>query len=87
MKSYQPSNGTEGMIFCEEWCEKCIHDRPETEHYCLILSRSYMFDIDDPEYPKEWIYKDGIPCCTKFAEHWPKRKRKPKENVDQLRLL
>ena len=68
---YRPSNGTEGGSFMCDWCCKCERDRKYQEDEdkgepCDILSRTFVFDIDDPEYPVEWIYKDGQPTCTAF---------------------
>ena len=73
-KPYRPSNGTEGMYFIAEFCEQCIHEKwmhtqCEGDKKCDILSRSLIYDLDDPEYPEEWIYKDGKPICTEH-QHW-----------------
>ena len=66
---YRPSNGTEGEIFAEEWCDNCIYDDAENERYCPIFNASMAYLIDDPKYPREWIYdENGEPMCTKF-EH------------------
>lgn len=67
MKKYQPSNGTEGMYFIEEYCMNCIHchPHPEKQPQCDILCRTLMYDINDPEYPNEWIYNSlNEPMCT-----------------------
>jgi len=64
-KPYRPSNGTEGEIFMEKWCERCMLDTEDNP--CEILTSTLAFEIDDPEYPKEWRYDfDGRPMCTKF---------------------
>lgn len=65
---YRPSNGTEGIGFYENWCERCRHDRPDDEDGgCRILCRTLMFNVDEPGYPDEWIYDDtGNPTCTAF---------------------
>lgn len=65
-RPYRPSNGTEGELFCEEWCYLCIH-----EVECEILTRTFIHDINDPEYPKEWIQDDDGPQCTAFEEAPP----------------
>lgn len=64
---YRPSNGTEGMIFMEEWCDNCLN-QPESsdDGECEILGRTLIYGINEPEYPTEWIYKDGIPTCTAY---------------------
>jgi len=65
-KPYRPSNGTEGDMFQKKFCEKCVYDDYENGP-CDILGDSMAFDLDDKEYPKEWIHdKNGCPTCTKF---------------------
>lgn len=68
---YYPSNGTEGMIFCEEFCFQCLHcdPDPEGEKQCMILCRTLVHGPNDPEYPKEWTYtEDGHPTCTNHVK-------------------
>lgn len=72
--SYQPSNGTEGMIFMENHCFQCIHEKfshtqCHEDKKCDIMSRTMLHDPGDDEYPEEWIYLDGKPTCTKY-QHW-----------------
>ena len=70
-KPYRPSSGTEGMAFDELWCSTCARDAEwrETENNpCPILSNTFIYNIDDLNYPKEWVYNhDGKPCCTAFT--------------------
>lgn len=74
--SFYPSNGTEGMIFIDAFCEQCIHERwlhrqdqDRDEDKCDILSRTMIYKPGDPEYPEEWIYNDeGWPVCTKWQK-------------------
>lgn len=65
-KPFMPSNGTDGMIFCSEFCDNCIHQHPDAdnERQCTdILLKSLI-----GEQPKEWIYdKLGQPTCTAFV--------------------
>jgi hypothetical protein len=79
IRPYRPSNGTEGEIFMEQWCERCQHDDQEFEEYCPIVADTMAFDIGDKDYPKEWIYKPGtdIPICTNF-----KLETRPKVRID-----
>ena len=65
IKKYRPSNGTEGIYFMEKFCDKCYYDRNSD---CEILARTLIFDVNDPEYPKEWTYKNNSPVCTKFKD-------------------
>lgn len=69
---YRPSNGTEGFCFMEDFCWRCKRDAKyrETdngEDGCPILADTFVYETDDPKYPKEWIYNErGFPCCTAF---------------------
>lgn len=73
---YQPSNGTEGEYFMEEFCYQCIHERwihrqkeDRDEDKCTIINLSMSYDRNDPEYPKEWTYDAaGKPTCTKWVK-------------------
>lgn len=67
MKPYRPSNGTEGMGFIENWCENCVHEADEDKP-CQILGRTMAFQIDDPQYPKEWVETESGPKCTAYRE-------------------
>ena len=68
-QKYQPSNGTEGAMFMEEFCFRCKHDNFDEktgEGGCPILAASFL-DIGNPAYPPEWQYgNDGYPVCTAF---------------------
>ena len=64
---YRPSNGTEGMIFMDKFCDQCVYDLSEN---CDILADTFCYDVDDPEYPEEWICDEDLqnPRCTKFLK-------------------
>jgi hypothetical protein len=65
-KPYRPPNGEDGMIFMETFCDRCSKD---ITNACTILFGSLSYDIDDPEYPKEWVYDaDRNPTCTAFEK-------------------
>lgn len=70
-QKYRPSNGTEGCAFEAAWCADCKKEQPyrdtgEPSDGCHILANAYAFDIDDEQYPKEWV-EDGLgPRCTAF---------------------
>lgn len=79
VKLYQPSNGIEGECFINEWCGHCAKDKSMSEgkdydecnddEICKIIAATMAYDIDDSEYPKEWIYNEyGHPCCTAFVQ-------------------
>lgn len=62
---YRPSNGTEGDCFMAQFCNNCVRDmNPDSP--CRILTDTFIYSIDDPEYPKEWIEDDDGARCTAF---------------------
>ena len=68
---YRPSNGTEGAIFQERFCDNCAHDTYNLEtgegNSCDILMRTMIHGVDEPEYPEEWQQEPGEePKCTAF---------------------
>lgn len=71
MERYRPSNGTEGAFFIEAWCCKCERDRNQD---CPIVAATFVYDVDDPEYPSEWCYDETAdplaaePKCTAFVQ-------------------
>jgi hypothetical protein len=72
-KSYRPSNSTEGEMFMEDFCYQCVHDWEYQQTMetggCEILAKTMAFNIDDEEYPKEWVRDNkGYPKCTKFKK-------------------
>lgn len=70
-KKYRPSNGTEGEYFMSEFCYQCIHENPNPHcnPKCDIITATMCFDVNEPEYPKEWIYDaNNQPTCTKFKK-------------------
>lgn len=72
-EAYRPSNGDEGEWFMSKWCERCTRDAanradPDSGEGCRIIVYTMAYDVDEPEYPKEWVIKDGAPCCTAFDE-------------------
>ena len=66
-KPYRPSNFTEGEIFRESYCTHCFRNEPEKGGGCDIAVETFWLAVDDPKYPKEWVYgDDGQPTCTAF---------------------
>lgn len=73
-EKYRPSNGTEGDCFIGEFCCHCArseHLQPgATERDpagCPILDLTFQHDIEDPDYPKEWIIDESGARCTAFV--------------------
>ena len=66
-KLYRPSNGSEGEMFRDRWCDHCTKDDYDNEVYCPILSSSMCFETSDKNYPRELKHDEkGQPCCTAF---------------------
>jgi len=75
---YRPSNGTEGMIFMERFCNHCTEDQTT----CAVLTNAVLFNIGEKDYPPEWKYDgDGRPTCTAFCA----RRSATEEEPDQDR--
>ena len=77
-EKWRPSNGTEGDYFFSRWCCQCERDKSlssdkdfddcDEGERCEIINRTFLHDVDHPEYPVEWQYgKDGQPCCIAFC--------------------
>ncbi len=72
-KPYLPSNGTEGMNFMAEFCNKCYKTSG-----CTILVKSLC-----GYQPKQWIYNPK-PTCTSFNPERPKAKKKQPQGMKSL---
>lgn len=64
-EKYRPSNGTEGDWFMSQFCDRCAKDTEASP--CPIIAATMALDVDDPDYPEEWIEDDSGPRCTAFA--------------------
>ena len=70
-ESFMPSNGTEGMIFNEAFCENCIHEKfIHTQKYgdkqCGVLDRVFL-NAPDPQ--PEWVFnEEGWPICKDWIK-------------------
>ena len=87
IEKYQPSNGSEGCSFTEEFCDQCefgVDNQP-----CGILFRSMAFDIEDNQYPSEWVYETttGKAECTVFRRHDPRPKERGRRDYLDKRQL
>jgi len=66
-EKYRPANGTEGEIFIDRQCSQCQKNMDGTK-LCDIIADTMLFNVDEDEYPSEWVYgADGQPCCTAFV--------------------
>jgi hypothetical protein len=64
VEKYRPSNGTEGECFMAEWCDRCAKDAKPLS--CSIITDTMAYDVDDAEYPSEWVWDGKTPRCTAF---------------------
>ena len=74
MTPYRPSNGTEGMIFQETYCEHCAKYRGGK---CAILERTMFYNLGDQRRP----------FCAAFLEKTEQKKmrmqsRRRKQHAD-----
>ena len=71
---FRPSNGTEGMIWMEEFCYCCIHEKwshtqDNNDQKCDIMSRSILYEKKEEGYPTEWVFDpEGWPVCTDWKK-------------------
>lgn len=87
---YKPSNGTEGMMFQSEWCEKCWKDRhaeDDPTKGCQILLRTMMYDSRHPHYPGEWRRdpETDEPICTAFLSYEEHENRCKKRGIQRYK--
>ncbi|WP_043619396.1 hypothetical protein [Chromobacterium violaceum] len=79
MASSGLASGLAGEWFISEWCAHCERDKCQNgsvpmddcgpDDLCQILGRTMFLDVDDPDYPREWIDDPEIgPRCTAFIE-------------------
>lgn len=100
-KPFRPANGTEGEMFMEAFCYQCIHERwthrmkeDRDEDKCDTMSRSILYDLEDKEYPNEWVFNsEGWPVCTRWKKFdWgsgddPREPPPPPPPEDPMQLL
>jgi hypothetical protein len=72
-RPYRPYCGTEGVDFENAVCAACahyIHDERTGVDDCGlgILTASFVFPIDHPEYPTEWQQDERSAFCTAREE-------------------
>lgn len=64
---WRPANGSEGDWFESRFCDHCAKPQLVNGTWdCPIQTNAFFFDLDDPEYPPEWIMENGAPRCTAF---------------------
>ena len=86
MKPYLPSNGTEGAVWTEEWCDNCTRRAldPGAKTQCTHELRALMGEDNE-----KWYYIDGIPTCLAFRSRKDRKRYPTKRTVDknQVRMF
>ena len=65
------SNGTEGVMYQEKWCERCVHD---IDHDCAVWTLQLLHNYNAVATPAHPIHtlipRDGIGNgeCRMFVE-------------------
>lgn len=82
-KPYLPSNGTEGMIWAETWCDNCSRRAldPGAKTQCVHEIRALS-----GENNKRWYYVDGVPTCVAFRDRSIRKKRFKKPDKRQMEM-
>lgn len=80
IKTYMPSNGSEGILFSVAFCDRCQfgamrNDTKPDQEDCDI-----ELDALIGNQPKEWVYYQGSPVCLCFEEK--KHKGRPHEDYE-----
>ena len=80
---YLPSNGTEGGLWTEQWCDRCSRRAldPDAKTQCVHELRAMMGEDNN-----RWYYIDGVPTCTAFRDKKLKKRVTGKPDKDQLQL-
>lgn len=70
-RKYCPSNGSDGDWFEDKFCMNCIHTNldPAKKPQCQIWCAAVCHHVNEPGFPKEWIYDDNNqPTCTAWVK-------------------
>lgn len=49
------SNGTEGDMYTEQWCGRCVHDLPD--HGCPAMLAHWLWNYDECNKPDSILHK------------------------------
>ena len=81
---YRPSNGTEGMAFQNQFCDRCAKNpiSMDAKNQCNILLKTLIYDVSDKKYPKQWHYTENGPICSSFRERGEISLKKTKSNME-----
>ena len=59
-------------MFMEQFCFRCTRDAKFQESQdgadgCPIVAATFRYEVDDPEYPPEWVCDEHGARCTAFC--------------------
>ena len=82
-RPYMPSNGTEGEVWTEQWCDKCLRRAldPGAKTQCVHELRALAGEDN-----KRWYYVDGVPTCLSFRDRKLKKRYARKQDKRQTTL-
>lgn len=72
MIGFKPVSVYEHELFYACVCRHCECDREYRKtgfNGCDIIPKTMIYDLGDPEYPSEWIYRNNMPVCTAFKDN------------------
>ena len=50
------SNGTEGRLYQERFCDRCIHDNPQKDIYCPIWNLHLLHNSQECNKPDSFLH-------------------------------
>jgi len=67
MKLYRPANGTEGDLFMEHFCYRCVYE--DENNGCPIRMLTFITEKEEENYPNQWRYDENDkPRCIAFTQ-------------------
>ena len=67
-RPYRPSNGTEGLAFEADFCDRCRRGRGR-EPACRIWAAALSLHTGERGFPSEWVDDPDLgPLCTAFDD-------------------
>ena len=70
------SNGTEGDLYFEQWCSRCVHDNQDEDIFCPIWNLHLAHNYEDCNKADSYLHvlipRSGDKCsnerCTMFVD-------------------
>jgi hypothetical protein len=80
VRTYIPSNGSEGIMFTTAFCDRCKYGQSGLETKPDLEDCDIYLDSMVGNQPREWVYYQGNPVCLCFEEK--KHKGRPHEDYE-----